>query len=132
VEHDAGEIRALQLAATDAVSRARLLADALERLAGMVERTLHLESDERAPSQDPLRGAESLWTTDQVATYLAVSTGWVRHAASSGRLPSKKIGGARRFLPEEIRTYARGAMNGPAGARVTPRKRRQPRLPTDS
>lgn len=132
VEHDAGDMRGLQLAARDATSRARLLADALERLAAMVDVALRRDVGERAPRQEPPHTAESLWTVDQVATYLGVSTGWVRRAATSGRLPSAKIGGARRFIPEEIRAHARGAAASSMSARVIPRQPRRSRPPGDS
>ena len=52
--------------------------------------------------------SEPLWIAKQVAAYLQVSTSWVYMHAEAGTLPSVRIGGLRRFHPEEIRAYARG------------------------
>ena len=60
---------------------------------------------------------DTLWTTDQVARYLAMSKSWVYQNAADGTLPSLNIGGARRFDPTEIKAWARG--EGPR-AKVLP------------
>jgi len=52
--------------------------------------------------------AESLWTARDVAEYLKASLSWVYLHADDGTLPSVKIGGLRRFIPEQIRAHARG------------------------
>jgi excisionase family DNA binding protein len=52
--------------------------------------------------------SEPLWTVKEVAAYLKVSTAWVYMHAEDGTLPSVRIGGLRRFHPEDIRAYARG------------------------
>ena len=46
---------------------------------------------------------EPLWTADDVAQYLRVSTTTVRTWQHSRRLPFLKIGGTVRFIPSEIR-----------------------------
>jgi len=52
--------------------------------------------------------SEPLWIAKQVAAYLQVSTSWVYMHAESGTIPSVRIGGLRRFVPEQVRAYARG------------------------
>jgi excisionase family DNA binding protein len=52
--------------------------------------------------------AESLWTANDVATFLRVSRSWVYHRAEAGELPCLRIGGLVRFDPEAIRAFARG------------------------
>jgi excisionase family DNA binding protein len=49
---------------------------------------------------------EPLWTSDDVARFLAVSRSWVEHNAPRGVIPSVKIGRMRRFVPSEIRAFA--------------------------
>ena len=51
---------------------------------------------------------EPLWTAKDVADQLKVSRAWVYMHAEAGTLPSVRIGGLRRFLPEAIRAYVRG------------------------
>jgi excisionase family DNA binding protein len=48
---------------------------------------------------------EPLMDVDDVAAYLKVSRSWVYQHAASGKLPSRKIGGTRRFVPSEIREW---------------------------
>lgn len=50
-----------------------------------------------------------LWTARDVADYLKVSRSWVYWHAEAGNLPSVKIGGHRRFFPDEIEAYVRGS-----------------------
>ncbi len=58
------------------------------------------ESDERS--------SENLWDAKDVAAFLKVSRSWVYFHAEDGTMPSVRIGGLRRFIPEQIRAYARG------------------------
>jgi excisionase family DNA binding protein len=48
---------------------------------------------------------ESMMTARQVAELLGVHENWVYDQAASGLLPTYKIGGARRFDAEELRTW---------------------------
>ena len=65
---------------------------------------------------------ESMMTARQVAELLGVHENWVYDQAVSGGLPSYKIGGSRRFDPDELRGLI-------AGHRA-PENGRQPRAPT--
>jgi excisionase family DNA binding protein len=48
---------------------------------------------------------ESLMSARQVAELLGVHENWVYDQAASGTLPSYKIGGTRRFDPDELRQW---------------------------
>ena len=48
---------------------------------------------------------ESMMTARQVAELLGVHENWVYDQAANGALPSYKIGGARRFDPDELRGW---------------------------
>lgn len=48
---------------------------------------------------------ESMMTVRQVAELLGVHENWVYDQAASGVLPSYKIGGTRRFDPDELRGW---------------------------
>jgi excisionase family DNA binding protein len=48
---------------------------------------------------------ESMMTARQVAELLGVHENWVYNQAASGELPSYKIGGTRRFDPDELRGW---------------------------
>ena len=48
---------------------------------------------------------ESMMTVRHVAELLGVHENWVYDQAASGELPSYKIGGTRRFDPEELRGW---------------------------
>jgi excisionase family DNA binding protein len=48
---------------------------------------------------------ESMMTVRQVAELLGVHENWVYDQAASGQLPSYKIGGTRRFDPDELRGW---------------------------
>ena len=48
---------------------------------------------------------ESMMTARQVAELLGVHENWVYDQAAGGELPSYKIGGTRRFDPEELREW---------------------------
>lgn len=51
---------------------------------------------------------ETLWDATDVAKYLKVSRSWVYLQSGSGDLPHRRIGGLLRFIPEQVRAYARG------------------------
>jgi len=51
---------------------------------------------------------ESMMTVRQVAELLGVHENWVYDQAASGELPSYKIGGTRRFDPDELRGWIAG------------------------
>lgn len=48
---------------------------------------------------------DSMMTARQVAELLGVHENWVYDQAASGELPSYKIGGTRRFDPDELRGW---------------------------
>ena len=48
---------------------------------------------------------ESMMTARQVAELLGVHENWVYDQAANGELPSYKIGGTRRFDPDELRGW---------------------------
>jgi excisionase family DNA binding protein len=48
---------------------------------------------------------ESMMTARQVAELIGVHENWVYDQAASGELPSYKIGGTRRFDPDELRGW---------------------------
>ncbi len=48
---------------------------------------------------------ESMMTARQVAELLGVHENWVYDQAASGELPRYKIGGTRRFDPDELRGW---------------------------
>jgi excisionase family DNA binding protein len=48
---------------------------------------------------------ESMMTARQVADLLGVHENWVYDQAASGQLPSYKLGGTRRFDPDELRGW---------------------------
>jgi excisionase family DNA binding protein len=48
---------------------------------------------------------ESMMTVHQVAELLGVHENWVYDQAASGELPSYKLGGTRRFDPDELRGW---------------------------
>jgi excisionase family DNA binding protein len=62
-------------------------------------------------SNDPksTNNQDPLMTARDVAAYFKVSKSWVYQHAASGRIPSRKIGGLLRFIPSEIREWARAA-----------------------
>jgi predicted DNA-binding transcriptional regulator AlpA len=51
---------------------------------------------------------EGLWDVRDVSAFLKVSRSWVYQRTASGLLPHFHIGGLLRFVPEEIRAFARG------------------------
>ena len=50
---------------------------------------------------------EPLWTTRQVAAYLAVSEATIRSWQHSHRIPFVKVGGSIRYVPVAIRNLIR-------------------------
>lgn len=48
---------------------------------------------------------EAMMTARQVAELLGVHENWVYDQAVAGVLPSYRIGGTRRFLPDELRGW---------------------------
>ena len=48
---------------------------------------------------------ESMMTARQVAELLGVHENWVYDQAACGELPSYKLGGTRRFDPDELRGW---------------------------
>lgn len=63
---------------------------------------------------------ESMMTARQVAELLGVHENWVYDQAASGGLPSYKIGGARRFRPDEIEAWLSAQRSTPAAPQVVP------------
>jgi excisionase family DNA binding protein len=66
-----------------------------------------------------------MMTVRQVAELLGVHENWVYDQAASGELPSYKIGGTRRFDPDELRGWIAGRReaehNQPAKRRSKPK-----------
>ena len=56
---------------------------------------------------------DELWTVEDAARYLKVSTKIVRREAAAGRLPGRKIGREWRFTRAGLRAWATG--DGPTG-----------------
>ncbi len=76
---------------------------------------------------------ETMMTARQVAELLSVHENWVYDQAVSGVLPSYRIGGTRRFLPEELRGWiaehrqpCRSTASGVAVPRIVPRAASEP------
>lgn len=71
---------------------------------------------------------ESMMTARQVAELLGVHENWVYDQAASGQLPSYKIGGTRRFDPDELRGWIAEHREHERPAREERKpKRRRPR-----
>ena len=66
-----------------------------------------------APSCTQADGDSSLWTADDVASYLKVSRSWVYHRAESGSLPHARVGGLLRFQPADIRAFVGSTTSEP-------------------
>lgn len=72
---------------------------------------------------------ESMMTARQVAELLGVHENWVYDQAANGELPSYKIGGTRRFDPDELRGWIaehREAERQPPARRESKPKKRTP------
>lgn len=76
-----------------------------------------------------------MMTARQVAAMLGVHENWVYDQAAAGFLPSYKIGGTRRFLPDELRGWIaehRQASRDRGPAKTARRKSARPaKLTTD-
>jgi len=72
---------------------------------------------------------ESMMTARQVAELLGVHENWVYDHAASGVLPSYKIGGTRRFDPEELRGWIVDHREQERPARQEARVQRRPQPP---
>jgi len=74
---------------------------------------------------------ESMMTVRQVAELLGVHENWVYDQAASGELPSYKIGGTRRFDPDELRgwiaEHREHERERPARRERQTKKRRRPK-----
>ena len=73
---------------------------------------------------------ESMMTARQVAELLGVHENWVYDQAAGGELPSYKIGGTRRFDPDELRGWIAGhreAERDQPSKRTPKPKRRRPK-----
>jgi len=75
---------------------------------------------------------EAMMTARQVAELLGVHENWVYDQAVAGVLPSYKIGGTRRFLPDELRGWiaehrqpSRATTQGGVPPRTVPRTARE-------
>ena len=60
--------------------------------------------DESGKHQNPPASDNQLWTTEQVGKYLHVSLKTVFNLRKKG-LPYVQLGGAVRFMPQEIKDY---------------------------
>lgn len=50
----------------------------------------------------------AMWKAAQVAEFLNMSESWVYAQAEAGKMPCRKLGGATRFDPDEIRRWWNG------------------------
>ena len=57
---------------------------------------------------EAVKAVEKLWSVEDVATYLDVSTSWVYNAAASGNLPVVRVGSLLRFNRDAIIEWVRG------------------------
>jgi excisionase family DNA binding protein len=65
---------------------------------------------------------DTLWTADDVASFLKVSRSWVYHRAESGQLPYLRVGGLIRFQPDEIRSLVGSTPVRAKSLSLTPHK----------
>jgi excisionase family DNA binding protein len=79
---------------------------------------------EHSVNQPIQQDSETLWTAEDVASYLKVSRSWVYHRAESGRLPHVRVGGLIRFQPHEIRSFVDSTAQAPARAKSLSSSRR--------
>lgn len=59
------------------------------------------------PMNLPRQSDEDLWEVEDVMAYLKVSDKTVRRLIRRSGLPYKRIGGQLRFIPEDVRQWAR-------------------------
>ena len=76
---------------------------------------------------------ESMMTARQVAELLGVHENWVYDHAAAGELPSYKIGGTRRFDPDEMRGWIaeHREQEQPARKQRRTQRRRKPKRRLD-
>jgi excisionase family DNA binding protein len=67
---------------------------------------------------------ESMMTARQVADLLGVHENWVYDQAVAGDLPSYKLGGSRRFDPEELRGWIAAHREAERASEAKRRRRR--------
>ena len=74
---------------------------------------------------------DSMMTVRQVAELLGVHENWVYDQAATGELPSYKIGGTRRFDPDELRgwiaEHRQAERKQPEPRENKPKKRSRPK-----
>ncbi len=70
-------------------------------------------------------GRIALWTVTDLVERLKVSPSWVYSNAANGTLPSVKIGGLLRFIPEEIEAFVKGIEIPPRNIISLPAPRRR-------
>lgn len=63
----------------------------------------------------PTNESERLWTVQETAKYLHVSTSWVYRATERGEVPHLKLGGLLRYQPDQVRAYAASLASTAAG-----------------
>ncbi len=73
---------------------------------------------------------ESMLTARQVAELLGVHENWVYDHAASGDLPSYKIGGTRRFDPDELGHWVDEHRENGRQSKPPARRERKERKPT--
>ena len=78
------------------------------------------------------RALESMLTARQVAELLGVHENWVYDHAASGDLPSYKIGGTRRFDPEELDAWIEQQRENGREPERSKRRARKERKPSRS
>jgi excisionase family DNA binding protein len=62
----------------------------------------------------------TLWTAEEAAEYLHMSTKWVYRKALAEEIPCKRFGSRVRFVPSEIQAWvAAGGSGSAAGATVS-------------
>jgi excisionase family DNA binding protein len=75
---------------------------------------------------------ESMMTVREVAELLGVHENWVYDQAANGELPSYKIGGTRRFDPDELRgwiaEHREAERKQPKRRESKPKKRSRPEV----
>lgn len=56
-------------------------------------------------------GIESIWTVEQTADYLKMSTSWVYKQAECGALPCIRMGGSLRFASFQVKRFVQERMS---------------------
>jgi len=52
---------------------------------------------------------DQLWTVEDAASYLRMSTHWIYKAVEARKVPYRRIGSGVRFIPSELRAWAQGS-----------------------